>query len=290
MARPQNTIFSDKVLVFDGAMGTQLAERGWELGTCLECWAVDHREAVRDVHSRYIAAGADVILSCTFGANSIRLANYNSAERTPEINMILVRAAREAVADQDILVAGDVGPTGLQVESRECEAFELARTSFSEQIEAIQVSGVDLLVIESMCHVHEVEAALEAAATFGEELPVVVSLVFDENVRTMDGCSPEQAVEKLRWFPLAGLGCNCMPPGEALRSTVSRLHEASGLPVVVQPSAGLPAMLDGGSVYPVGDREFAEAGKKLVEMGVAGIGGCCGTTPEYIMALGDTIR
>lgn len=272
-----------QVLLFDGAMGTELQRRGLPPGACPELWNLEAPHLVREVHQAYREAGARILETNTFGANRVRLREYGLAERAEEINLRGVALARE-VAGEEVLVAGSIGPTGRFLRPFGPLSFDEAYEIFAEQARALARGGADLLLLETFSDLGEVRAALLAARE-AAELPVLVQLTFDESGRTVTGVTPEAAVAVLEALGAAAVGANCSTGPEAMVQVVRAMALSTTLPVSAQPNAGLPRIEGGRTVYPLAPEEMAEWGLRLVEAGAALVGGCCGTAPPHISAL-----
>ena len=275
--------FKDKlansIVVLDGAMGTMLQRAGLPLGTLPEEWNVTRPEVVEDIHARYIAAGADVIYANTFGANALKF-----GDRTREVVRAGIGCAVRAAASSGALVALDVGSLGVMLAPLGSMTFEEAVEIFKITISAGAEAGADLIAIETMNDIYEMKAAIIAAKE-SCSLPVLATLVFGEDGKTMTGTSPEAAVAVLEGLCVDALGVNCSLAPAQMTEVVGRMLAVSSTPVVVKPNAGLPAEREGETVYSVGAEQFASDISALVRSGVRVVGGCCGTSPEYISAI-----
>ena len=275
-------------MVTDGAWGTQLQARGLGLGEFPDAWNLAHPDRVTEVGRSYVAAGSRVILTNTFGANRIRLAEQALAGRAREINLRGAQISREA-ADCHALVFGSIGPSGKLLAGEEITVEEL-RAAFAEQAEALARGGADGLVIETMSDPQEASLAVSAARKTG--LPVVACMVFDSGRnkdRTMMGTTPEQAAASLAESGADVIGANC---GQGIAGFVSlcrRLRAATALPLWIKPNAGLPTVVEGKTQYHVTPEEFTAHVPELVTAGANFIGGCCGTGPEFIAAVSRTL-
>jgi 5-methyltetrahydrofolate--homocysteine methyltransferase len=276
-------------VVTDGATGTQLQARGLEAGECPDSWNLSHAAAVEAVARGYVEAGSEIILTNTFRANRLALAGHGLAGQVEEINRRGVEIARRAAAGR-AMVFGSMGPSGKMLMTGEVGEEEL-RSAFEEQARILAEAGVEGLAVETMTDLAEAKLALAAARQTG--LPVMVSMVFDsgkERDRTMMGVTPEQATEELTAAGADVIGSNC---GRTIQSFVPlcrRLHSATGRPIWIKPNAGLPEWVEGKLAYPTAPEEFAAAVPALVEAGASFVGGCCGTTPEFIKAIKAKMR
>ena len=275
-------------LLADGATGTNLYNMGLQPGDAPDLWCETHPERVRELHRQMIAAGADLILTNSFGANASRLRLSGAGARVAAINHAAARLAREAVAesDRDVIVAGSIGPTGEIMAPvgrlTEAEATRL----FTEQAEALKDGGVDILWIETVSAVEEMRAAAKAAQTTG--LPWCGMMSFEPGGRSIMGVSPPQLatlVERLPYPPVA-YGANCgTGPAELLLAMSGFSAAGSERPLIAKPNAGVPRFQDGGLIYDGTPEVMAEFAVLARDMGVRIIGGCCGTTPEHLAAM-----
>jgi len=273
----------------DGAWGTQLQERGLQAGECPDAWNLLYPERVEQVARAYVEAGSQVILTNTFRANRLALERYGLAERTADINRAGVEISRRAAAGK-ALVFASIGPSGRMLVAGETTEDELVAT-FREQARALAEAGADAIVVETMADLTEARLAVTAALETG--LPVVASMVFDSGRnkdRTMMGVTPEQAARDLSAVGAHVIGANC---GQGIVGYVEicrRLHAATDRPIWIKPNAGLPEMVEGKAVYRVTPAEFASYVPALLEAGASFVGGCCGTTPDFIRAIASTLR
>ena len=276
------------IILFDGAMGTELLRRGFPQGKCPEEWNVSHPEEVAAIHRAYMVAGADVVETNTFGGNRLKLAAYGLQDRVYELNYAGVKVAREAVGD-GCLVAGSLGPTGEFLNPLGRLSEEEARAVFREQVEAFYEAGADLIVIETMFDLAEAKAALLAAREAGD-LPVVCHMTFGAEGRTLMGTDPETAAKALEESGASAVGANCSTGPREMVDVVARMARVARVPVIAQPNAGVPSLVEGHMVYPETPETMATYIPKFVEAGVRLLGGCCGTTPEHIRAIRETLE
>jgi methionine synthase I (cobalamin-dependent) len=268
----------------DGAWATQLQERGLPVGACPDAWNLAQPELVEQIARAYVEAGSQVILTNTFGANRFILSRHHLADQVAAINEAGVAISRRGAAGR-ALVWASMGPSGVMLMMGETTADEL-QAAFAEQAEALARAGADGIVIETMSD--PAEAALAVAAARAAGLPVVASMTFGSGAkqdRTLMGTTPEQAAEQLLAAGADVAGANC---GQGIAGFVDicrRLHAASGRPVWIKANAGLPEVRDGKPAYRQTPTEFAAYVPALVEAGAGLIGGCCGTTPEFITAV-----
>jgi 5-methyltetrahydrofolate--homocysteine methyltransferase len=273
----------------DGAWGTQLQARGLASGEIPDLWNLTHPDKVTEVARAYVTAGSQIILTNTFGANRLRLAEGGGADRVIEINEAGARLSRSAAAGQTLVFAS-IGPTGKMLMSGDVTEEEL-RAAFAEQAAALARGGADGLVVETMADLDEARLAIAAAKATG--LPVVASMVFDsgkDKDRTMMGITPEQAAAALIQAGADVIGANC---GQGIAGFVpicARLKAAAGgHPVWIKANAGLPELQDGRAAYAMTAGEFAAFVPALRQAGADFLGGCCGTAPDFIAAVRQEI-
>jgi 5-methyltetrahydrofolate--homocysteine methyltransferase len=271
------------VLLADGATGTNYQEMGIEPGVAPEEWLFDAPERVRELHRRFAEAGSDLVLTCSFGATTPRLADGPLAGRTVEVNVRAAELAREAVGD-DRLVAGSLGPTGQLIEPYGVLTREVCVEAYTEQARALADGGVDLLVLETFFALEEALWAIEGAQS-ATDLPLVASFSFDQGTHTMMGVSPADVVAAVEPLGVAALGANC---GRSLADTDAIVTEflaaAPSIPLWVKPNAGVPRIVGDAVVYEAGPEDLAEHLRAYADRGARIVGGCCGSTPEHIAA------
>jgi methionine synthase I (cobalamin-dependent) len=276
------------VLVADGATGTNYQNMGIEPGVAPEEWVVDAPDQVQELHRRFVEAGSDLVLTCSFGGSSLRLADEALHGRAVEVNRRAAELAREAVGD-DVLVAGSLGPTGHLTEPLGPLTHDLAVATYAEQARALTDGGVDLLVLETFFSLDEGLWALEGVKS-ASDLPLVVSYSFDQGTKTMMGLSPTQVVEAFAPLGIAAIGANC---GKSLADTDVIVDElvaaAAGLPLWVKPNAGVPRMVGDAVIYDAGPDDLAEHVRSYVDRGARIVGGCCGSTPEHVAAIAGAL-
>jgi 5-methyltetrahydrofolate--homocysteine methyltransferase len=277
----------------DGAMGTMLFEYGLSFGEAPETWNLLHPELVRKVHRGYLEAGAQVVLTNTFGGNRSRLAMHNLEERVPELNRTAAVLARSEV-DQggwNALVAGDIGPTGEIFEPLGTLSFDDAVDIFAEQATALAGGGVDLFWVETLAAIEEGNAALEGIRRVAPDVPVIVTMTFDTHGRTMMGLTPEDACAALTENGASAVGGNCGNGSAEVLAVVSRMHAVAppGTPIVAKANAGVPTLAGDRAAYPGTPADSAEYARAARDAGASLIGGCCGTTPEHLAAMRDAL-
>ena len=270
--------------MLDGGMGTQLQARGLQPGEIPELWNVTHPEAVQAVHAAYFAAGSDIVLTNTFGANP---AKYHGEVPLGDVVAAAVRTARAAAvaAGGDTrYVALDVGPTGRLLKPAGDYAFDDAYAAFAEQVRLGAAAGADLVVIETMGDLYELKAAVLAAKE-NCDLPVIATVAMGADGKLLTGAGPEVVGALLTGLHVDALGFNCGLGPDLYLPLLKRLASVTDLPLVVKPNAGLPKVVDGETVFLVGPDAFARDVAELVRAGAAVVGGCCGTTPEHLAAV-----
>ena len=273
-----------RLLMLDGGMGTELQARGLQAGEVPEEWNLRRPDDVRAVHAAYCAAGADIVMANTFGANP---AKYHGAAPLAEVvaaGVRLARAAADAAGGRPRYVALDVGPTGRLLKPAGDCAFDDAYASFAEQIRLGAAAGADLVVVETMSDVYELKAAVLAAKE-NCDLPVIATVALGADGKLLTGAGPEVVAAVLEGLHVDALGFNCGLGPDLLLPFVKRLVAATNLPVVVKPNAGLPKVVDGETVFLVGPEAFARDVADLVKAGATVVGGCCGTTPAHLAAV-----
>lgn len=275
-------------IILDGATGTNLMAAGMSIGVCPEAWILEHKEVLLNLQRGYVEAGTNIVYAPTFTGNRIKLEEYGLADRITEINTELVRLSREAVGDK-ALVAGDMTMTGQQLFPLGELMFEELVEVYKEQASILDKAGADLFVVETMMSLQECRAAVLAIKEVSDK-PVMVTLTYNEDGRTLYGTPPEAAVVVLQSLGVDVIGINCSTGPMEMIEPVKIMAEYATIPILAKPNAGLPELVDGETVYRMTPEEFAEAGAALVEAGAAIVGGCCGTTPEHIAALTAKVK
>ncbi len=288
-ARTFSEALAQGVLVVDGAMGTQLYERGVLYSACFEELNVSRPELVKKIHDDYIRAGAQVIVTNTFGANSLRLEKHGLSGRVSELNQAAVRIAREA-AGARAFVAGNIGPSGWFLGDPGIEDVARVREALSEQAHALVEAGVDLLAVETMRQTSEIRLALEAAVAAAKgRVPVVASASVDESGRMSDGTSAAELGRMLKDWGADIVGINCSDGPMMVLEAAEAMLEA-GLPVYAVPNAGLPRRVDERLVYISTPEYFGVYARRMFKLGVKLVGGCCGTTPDHVKRIAAAAR
>jgi len=271
----------------DGAMGTQLMNRGVRPEDCFDAQNLTNPEVVKAIHKAYIEAGADIIETNTFGANRIKLIDYGLQEKVKEINVQAVKIAKEASGDRGY-VCGSVGPLGKMLDPLGEITFDQAYQAFAEQAKALEEGGVDIVSIETISDLQEMRAALIAVKN-ETKLPAIASMTYDDGEKTIYGTSPEVAVVVLEALGVDVIGANCSTGPEGLLKVSRKLLAVSSKPIMVMPNAGMPELIDNRAVYKMTPKRFGEFAIKFAKAGVRIIGGCCGTGPEHITQIKSQI-
>ncbi len=278
-------------LLADGAMGTMLMSIGLDPGDAPEEWNLAHPDEVRAIHRNYIQAGSDIILTNSFGGTRFRLRRHRIQERVAELNQAAAKLARaEAhIASGPVAVAGSMGPSGELIEPVGLLSFSEARDGFAEQAAALVKGGVDVLWIETMSDLQELQAAVMGARAV-TDLPLVTTLTFDTNGRTMMGVGPVQGLEAMRELGVTALGGNCGNGPAEIEETIKAMSAADPtVTLVAKANAGIPEYVDGGLCYSGTPDVMADYALRVRQLGAKIIGGCCGTTPDHIRAMAEAL-
>ena len=276
----------ENIVIFDGAMGTQLQNKGLNLGDVPEVLNITNGNIIEEIHKEYIDAGANVITTNTFGANELKLQQVEYS--VEELIDSAVLNAKKAAEGRKVYIALGLGPIGQLIEPMGNLTFDEAYNIYKRQIVAGVKSGVNLILIETMTDLYEAKAAVLAAKE-NSDLPVIVTMTFEKDRRTFTGCLPSSMAITLEGLGVDGLGINCSLGPKEIVPIVEELLKWTNLPILVQANAGLPLVDQGHTRYCVGAEEFAEEYYKLVKFGVNLLGGCCGTSPEYIKKIKEKI-
>jgi 5-methyltetrahydrofolate--homocysteine methyltransferase len=288
MKAPFLEAISKRVLVLDGAMGTMLQERGLKPGQSPEELNLTLPDVVAGVHRAYLEAGADIIVTNTFGGNREKLSHYGLEGRLREINQAGVAIARSAVGES-AYVAASIGPTGKFVEPVGDLSFDAMAAIFREQSEALINAGADLITLETFLDIKEIRAAVIAIREVSPTIPIIAMLTFDDNGRSVLGTPPEAAAITLEAVGADIVGSNCGLGVDGIYQILQSMRRVTGLPLISQANAGLPVLKDGRTIFPGTPEEMTAYHDRLLELGVRIIGGCCGTTPDHIRAMRDAL-
>jgi 5-methyltetrahydrofolate--homocysteine methyltransferase len=288
MNKLETLLQKTEIILADGAMGTMLFTAGLPQGELPQLWNLAHPDHVAAVHRQYLEAGSKLLLTNTFSANRFRMTSHEMKTHLAEINragaQILIWEVQ--AAGEQALVAGDIGPSGRVMSPYGVLTFDEAKSGFMEQAEALIEAGVDVIWIETMSDLEEVRAAFEATREISTEIPILTTLTFEMQGRTMMGVNPEQAVKTLTSLGAAAVGGNCGNGPDEIISVIEKMHETSPDTVLIaKANAGIPKMVDGESVYDASPAAMAEYALKARAAGAKIIGACCGSTPTHIQAM-----
>ena len=276
-----------EILIFDGAMGTMLQQYGLTVGEIPELLNIKEKDKIIQIHKKYIEAGANIITTNTFGANDKKL--LNSGYIVEDIIEAAVENAKMACKGKNIAIALDIGPIGELIEPMGTLSFEDAYNIFQKQVLQGVKTGVDLILIETMSDLYETKASILAAKE-NSNLPIFCTMTFEEDGRTFTGCSIPSMVTVLQGLGVDALGVNCSLGPLELEKIVEEVLKYSQIPVIVQPNAGLPKVIDGKTLYKITPKEFLEAQKRMVNSGVNIVGGCCGTDDKFIKLMAEEFK
>ena len=272
------------IIVFDGGVGTYLYDKGIFINTCFDELNLTNPDLVKELHRDYVAAGADVIETNTFGANRFRLAPHGLEKKVHDVNLAGARLAVEA-ADGKALVAGSVGPLGVQIEPLGKISLDEAKDAFKEQIGGLLSGGVDLIILETFALVLELRQALRALRELAPGMPVIAQVTIGDDGRLISGGSLESFVAGVAEYAPDAVGLNCSVGPKSMLEALEELKTFTHLPISVQPNAGLPMSLGGRNIYMTTPEYMAEYSKRFILAGAHIVGGCCGTNPSHIKAI-----
>lgn len=283
-----NSLLLRGPVYLDGATGTNLMKAGMPVGACPEQWILEHKEVMLELQRSYVAAGTDIVYAPTFGANRIKLAEYGLESEIQKMNHELVAISKEAVG-RNGYVAGNLTMTGQQLYPMGTMTFEELVDVYKEQVTYLEEAGVDLFVVETMMSLQETRACLIAVKEVSE-LPVMVTMSYNEDGRTLYGTDPATAMVVLQSLGADAVGVNCSAGPEEMIPLVKAMKEYANVPIIAKPNAGIPVLQDGKTMYPMEPEEFAGYGKLLIEAGAGILGGCCGTTHLHIQKLKEQTK
>lgn len=282
-------LLGKKMLFIDGATGTMLQKNGLKAGETPEVWSIEKKHILTNIHKSYFDAGADIVLTNTFGANKIKL--HNCKYGVEEIVSNSINNVKQAIklSGKDGYVALDVGPTGKLLEPLGDLSFDNAYLAFKELMIAGEKAGADLIFIETMSDTYELKAAVLAAKE-NTNLPIFTTVVFDEKGKLLTGGDVKSVVAMLEGLGVDALGVNCGLGPIQMKNIVKDIIKVSSTPVIVKPNAGLPRSVNGKTTYDINEEQFANAMKDIAKLGVCVVGGCCGTTPEHISKMHKSVK
>jgi homocysteine S-methyltransferase len=278
-----------QVIVFDGGVGTYLYEKGIFINTCFDELNLTSPDLVAQVHRDYVAAGADVVETNTFGANRFKLAAHGLDPKVREINLRGAQIARQAAHD-GVLVAGSVGPLGVQIEPLGKLSFDEAKDAFKEQIAALVEGGVDLIILETFSLVPELIQAVRATREVSDTIPLIAQVTINDDGKLLSGASLDSFVRAVSEYKVDVIGMNCSVGPKAMLDALEELKTLTRLPISVQPNAGLPQRIGGRNLYMTSPEYMAEYAKRFIQTGASVVGGCCGTNPDHIRAIRRAVQ
>ena len=288
-----NSLVQKKIVLLDGATGSNLQKQGMPTGVCPEQWILENPQVLKELQKAYLAAGTDILYAPTFGGNRIKLAEYGLEEQIEDINRRLVAISKEAVAeakmDRPVYIAGNLTMTGEQLYPVGTLQFEELVDVYKEQVRILEAAGVDLFVVETMMSLQECRAAVLAIKE-ESDLPVMVTLTFNEDQRTLFGTDGQTAMIVLQNLGADAVCLNCSTGPDQMHELVQQMKQVANVPLIAKPNAGLPVLENGQTVFHMSAEEFAKETKRLVELGASIVGGCCGSTPEHIQKLAEQVK
>lgn len=278
-----------RILVLDGSMGALLQNRGLPAGMAPDVWMMDNSDIIFGAHKEYADAGADILITNTFGASRWRLAEYQSEGRIREINARAIELARKA-SNGRAFVAGDMGPSGETVFPTGHKSFDEVYEVFYEQAKILVELGVDAILVETMFDSLELRCALSAIRGVSLDIPIIAHATFNTDAITDTGATPENIVAIAEGFHCQAVGVNCSTGPEPMVGIVERMAKISQIPITVQPNAGLPRIVNGRTAFPMTPQDMQPYIQRFIDAGASIIGGCCGTTPEYIRLVAEGVK
>lgn len=288
MTREEFQKLTQDVVLLDGATGSNLMAAGMPRGICTEAWIMEHKEVLQNLQKAYVEAGSQIVYAPTFGGNRYSLELHGLQDKLAEMNHALVNISREAVGHK-VYVAGDITTTGKMMEPAGDFTYEMAYETYCEQIKVLEDAGVDLIAAETMINIEETLAALDAAASVSS-LPVMCTMTVEADGSIFSGGNAVEAAIALEGAGAVAVGINCSVGPDQLVSVVRNIKENVSIPVIAKPNAGMPTIDDqGNAIYSMDAKSFAEHMKVLIENGASVVGGCCGTTPEFIREISRSL-
>ena len=281
-----------RIVLFDGAMGTMLYQKGVFINQCYDELSVRSPDLVRDIHRHYVKAGAEVLETNSFGANRVKLAQYGLEGRVQELNRAAAALAREVAdaADRPVLVAGAAGPLGVRLEPYGPTSVEEARAVFREQLQALKDGGADLFIVETFSDLHEIKEAIAAARDVDPTMPIVAQMTIGADHLTPYGASAEDVARALDGWGVDVIGLNCSVGPQIILECIEKMAPLTRKKLSAQPNAGMPREVGGRNMYMASPEYMASYARHLIHAGAKILGGCCGTTPEHIRAICEGIR
>ena len=280
----------ERIVVFDGAMGTMLYARGVFINQCYDELNTRAPDMVRAVHEAYVHAGAQVLETNSFGANRLKLSQHGLESQVHALNEAAARIAREVAGDHDVLVAGAVGPLGVRLEPFGATSLDEARAHFREQMQGLRDGGAELFLLETFGDLHEIEQAVRAAREVDPAFPVIAQMTIGVDGLTPYGATPEDIARALDAWGADVIGLNCSVGPQTILEAIERMAPLTKRKLSAQPNAGMPREVGGRSMYMASPEYMASYARHLVQAGAKIVGGCCGTTPEHIRAIVEGVR
>ncbi len=293
MTTLQELLNTGETIVADGGMGSLLIARGLTSGTAPELWNIEKPEVIRQIHADYIQAGAQIILTNSFGGTRLRLDMHGLGERTEELNQAAARLARQEAdsAPHPVVVGGSISQTGQFLEPLGTLKFEDAVAVYAEQARALIAGGVDVLWIETMADLQEVKAAVAGCREAQVDFPIVTTMTFDSNGRTMMGITPEQAINTLADMNVVALGGNCGNGPEEIIEVINKMRATNpDVILIAKANAGKPKMVDGAVTYDATPEDMGVYAQHVLDKGARIIGSCCGSTPAHVKAIAQALK
>ena len=281
--KPILELINERILILDGAMGSMLLAQGFPAGTPLEIWNIDHPEKIMKIHKDYFEAGSDAVFTNTFGGSALKLSAYKHGSSIEEYNRKAVEIAME-VCPEDGYLGGDIGPSGVFLPPVGNGTVEQYEANFYEQAQFLAKAKVDFFVIETMIDIRESVAAVKAAKK-AANLPVFASIAYQKKPKgyfTVMGDTVEKCVKELEKAGADVIGANCSIASDEMVDLITQINQYTNLPILAKPNAGKPELVKGKTVYNAKPEDFANDLIQMIEAGARAVGGCCGSTPEFI--------
>ena len=282
------TIGDNEPILFDGAIATELYRKGVFINKCFEEISVSKQSLIESIHADYLAAGARVLTTNTWGANAFKLGSHSLHDKIQDLNIAAAKIARNVAGDK-AWVAGSLGPLGVVLEPLGATAISEARECFAQQAQFLEAGGVDLLILETFSDIRELEIAVEAVRSVSQ-LPLIATVAVPPEAQLADGGVVSDLTRRLAGLSVDSVGFNCSFGPQPLFSYVERLREVTSKPICVQPNAGLPKVVDGRKIYMSTPEYFAHFAKQFCQVGVKFVGGCCGSSPDHTRAMSNALR
>ena len=289
--REFSKLLSEKnVIISDGATGTNLIQRGLEQGVTVENWVIEKPEKIKKLHLDFMEAGAEIILTSTFGASEVRLNQSGLKDMYKQVNHAAVVLAKEATKNTQVLIAGSIGPLGIMLKPFGPLGIREAECYYARQAAVLYASGVDIIVIETQFDLNEAKAAINGVKSSCDQA-LVCSFSFDRGVKTMMGVSPSSFAKEMEGLGISSIGINCGKSLDDNFNALNELSKATDLPVWFKPNAGLPHLdISGKPKYDITPEQMAKNIPAWIDAGARIIGGCCGTTPKHLKAIANIVN